>query len=127
MQSNSLFPTILEPTRVATISRNGDSIVTESLIDNFFVNESLSYESGLVYSDISDHYPIFISFPLKSVKANVNIFESKYRLIDDFIIRKLKTAILNNTFIQSIPNTKSHFSTYNQLYSKYFPIVTNKN
>ena len=107
MQSNSLFPTILEPTRVATITKNGQSIVTESLIDNFFVNENLSYDSGLVYSDISDHYPIFISIPLKSDKANVNIFESKYRLIDDFRLRKFKSAISNNSVLQSITNIKS--------------------
>ena len=107
MQSNSLFPTILEPTRVATITKNGQSIVTESLIDNFFVNENLSYDSGLVYSDISDHYPIFISIPLKSDKANVNIFKSKYRLIDDFRLRKFKSAISNNSVLQSITNIKS--------------------
>ena len=131
MQSNSLFPTILEPTRVATIIKNGQNIVTESLIDNFFVNESLSYDSGLVYIDISDHYPIFISIPLKSAKANVNIFESKYRLIDDFRIRKFKSAISNNSVLQSITNIKSaevafttFFTTFNQFYDKYFPIVT---
>ena len=51
MQSNSLFPTITEPTRVCTIERDGQNIVTESLIDNIFVNENLAYNSGLTYSD----------------------------------------------------------------------------
>ena len=33
LQLNSLFPTILEPTRVATVLRNGNYNVTQTLID----------------------------------------------------------------------------------------------
>ena len=133
MQSNSLFPTILEPTRVATVTKEGQSVVTESLIDNFFVNESLTYNSGLIYSEISDHYPIFISIPCNSNTVHTEVLESKYRLIDDFRIRKFKSAISNNSVIQAIMHNKSaevafssFFNTFNQLYDKYFPIVTKK-
>ena len=58
--SNNLFPTILEPTRVASVHRNGQQITTETLIDNIFVNTQLDFKSGLIYSSISDHYPVYI-------------------------------------------------------------------
>ena len=72
MQSNSLFPSIIEPTRVCSIERDGQNIVTESLIDNIFLNENLAYNSGIIYSNISDHYPIFVSIPLNSSLENNN-------------------------------------------------------
>ena len=103
MQSNSLFPTITEPTRVCSIERDGQNIVTESLIDNIFLKENLPYNSGIIYSDISDHYPIFVSIPLNSSLENNNEnFEIKYRLIDEFRIRKFKSALVNNPIIKSI-------------------------
>ena len=61
MQANSLFPTILEATRVASISRNGIIHITRTSIDNIFINDKLNHKSGLIYSSITDHYPIFLS------------------------------------------------------------------
>ena len=90
MQTNSLFPTITEPTRVCTIERDGQNIITESLIDNIFVNENLAYYSGLIYSDISDHFPIFVSIPLSPTCENTETVEIKYRIIDEFRNRKFK-------------------------------------
>ena len=125
MQSNSLFPTILEPTRVATITRDGQQVVTESLIDNIFVNDSLSYNSGIILCDISDHYPVFISIPCKSAIFNNDTFEVKYRLNDDFSIRKFKSAISNNSIIMSLRYMQSaevpfssFYTSFNQLYNK---------
>ena len=85
MQSNSLFPTIFEPTRVALVNREGQPVVTKSLIDNIFVNDNVNYNSGLIFSDISDHYPIFISIPCNSTNVNFGNLEIKYRLIDGYI------------------------------------------
>ena len=61
MQSNSLYPTIIEPTRVANINRNGQNLTTETLLDNIFVDNNTNYKSGMILSSISDHFPIFIS------------------------------------------------------------------
>ena len=131
MQSNSLFPTILEPTRVTTVNREGQRVVTESLIDNIYVNDSLTYKSGIIYSDISDHYPIFISIPKKSTNVNTDPLQFKFRLIDEFRIRKFKSVFTNNSYIQAIMHMESaeaafatFFNTFNQLYDKYFPIIT---
>ena len=62
MYSDSLFPTITKPTRVTSHSAN--------LIDNIFCNNILNAQalSGILYTDISDHYPIFyIDHSLKTL------------------------------------------------------------
>ena len=131
MQSNSLFPTILEPTRVAAINKNGQTVVTETLIDNIFIKDNLAYNSGLIYSDISDHYPIFISIPLNVNKGNTDIIEVKYRLMDDFRITKFKLAIQNNLTFLALTSEKvaqvaftNFFTTFNFLYDKHFLIIS---
>lgn len=72
MISHSLFPKITLPTR---LGRNSCS-----LIDNIFCNylpcES-NYTPGILFSDISDHFPIFIGVPIgvrgKSKKKMISI------------------------------------------------------
>jgi hypothetical protein len=51
--SHSLLPTINRPTRISEKSA--------TLIDNIYTNSQLSdnYKSGIILSDLSDHYPIF--------------------------------------------------------------------
>ena len=54
MLSNSLIPTITKPTRVTQ--------KTCSLIDNIFVNnfsDGSNSISGILYCDVSDHFPVF--------------------------------------------------------------------
>ena len=54
MLSNSLIPTITKPTRVTP--------KTCSLIDNIFVNnftDGSNSVSGILYCDVSDHFPVF--------------------------------------------------------------------
>ena len=129
MQSNSLFPTIFEPTRVALVHREGQNVVTKSLIDNIYVNDNFNFNSGIIFSDISDHYPIFISIHSNSTNVNSGNLEIKYRLIDEYRIRKFKSAFANNSVICAILNMESAesafttvFSTFNHIYDKCFPI-----
>ena len=67
MYSLSLLSIISKPT---TITDN-----SQTLIDNFFINEPCYFESGILIFDISDHFPIFFnrknSFCTNSSK-NVN-------------------------------------------------------
>ena len=54
MYSHSLFPCITKPTRVTAKSA--------SLIDNIFCNNDVNNDdvfNGILYTDISDHFPIF--------------------------------------------------------------------
>ena len=128
--SNNLFPTILEPTRVATVNRDGNQITTESLIDNIFVNPRLDFKSGLIYSSITDHYPVFISIhQITDQQAEKNnIIE--YRIIDDFSVRKFKSALSVSliTIINDSSDPREAFTKFyllfDELYNKYFPIKT---
>ena len=52
MLCNSMFPLISEPTRITSS--------TATLIDNIFTNNrEQSMSSGIPYTDLSDHLPIF--------------------------------------------------------------------
>ena len=52
MSSNSMFPLISEPTCITSS--------TATLIDNIFTNDlEQSMSSGIPYTDLSDHLPIF--------------------------------------------------------------------
>ena len=54
MYSHSLLPSITKPTRVNS--------KTATLIDNFFSNDLLCKNtiSGILYTDITDHFPVFL-------------------------------------------------------------------
>ena len=54
MLSHSLIPTITKPTRV---THNTCSLIDDVYVNNF--SNGSSSLSGILYWDISDHYPIF--------------------------------------------------------------------
>ena len=119
MHTHTLFPTILEATRVATVLRNGEYHTTETLIDNIFINKETQFRSGLLHLSISDHYPIFIS-----ISQNVNFHQNtdnliKFRNINNDSILKFKSEFeilfinsleLLPSFIQSLINCKKNTS-----------------
>ena len=90
-----LLPYITKPTRVTTNSA--------TLIDNIFCNDITNIEntfSGILYSDVSDHLPIFYIDNLKKQKPetkyinkrfitpeNIEIFSNK---LEDFDEKKIK-------------------------------------
>ena len=93
--SNNLFPTILEPTRIASILRNGEYVTTESLIDNIIINIQQNFKSGLINSTISDHFPVFISIQNDNLQYLDENKIIKYRTFDDFSIKKLNLLYQN--------------------------------
>ena len=130
MMSNNLIPTILEATRVANVSRNGEDVLCESLIDNFFINTQASplCKSGLIYSSISDHYPVFLSIQCNSIPQNIDSCVVKFRTIDSDSIGKFKLD-LNTMFLNSLsvvddaPKAFELFHTqFQALYNKHFPV-----
>ena len=128
MITHNLFPTILQPTREATVLRNGQYISTSTLIDNIFINTQQSYKSGLIYSGISDHYPVLISLATtNAIQENEpNTGTIKYRIIDESSIKLFKLEIKNtllNIILQmtDAPAAFSEFyKRFNELYEKYF-------
>ena len=128
--SNNLFPTILEPTRVASLYRNGQQVSTESLIDNIFINTQLDFKSGLIYSSISDHYPVFISIHQSTDQQTEERRSIKYRSINEFSTKKFNIALLNslNSLLIGISDPRIAFTKFiihiDELYNKYFPVKT---
>ena len=129
--SNNLFPTILEPTRIATVQRNGEYVTTESLIDNIFINTQLEFKSGLIDSTISDHFSIFISLQLNtSLQVEEQLQTINYRTFDDFSIKKFNFAL--SISLPTLLDSNSEppilftrfFSLFNDLYDKHFPVKT---
>ena len=66
--------------------RDGNYQVTRTLIDNIFINNRLNHKSGIIYSSISDHYPIFLSLLNENLDYQNKPQEIKCRLIDDLSI-----------------------------------------
>ena len=64
LQSNGFFPHINQPTRIDGTSR--------TLIDNIFSNVCHNAINGILYSDISDHLPIFAICELTNESKSTN-------------------------------------------------------
>ena len=54
LSTHNFFPLVHLPTRITETSA--------TLIDNIFCNHLVPHNSGVIYNDISDHYPIFTTF-----------------------------------------------------------------
>jgi hypothetical protein len=63
----NILPLINKPTRV--------TLQTESLIDNIFTNNftTCNIQSGIIKSDISDHFPIFFVSDLKKKEKKIKV------------------------------------------------------
>ena len=131
LQSNYLVPTITEPTRISTTTNAlGESITTESLIDNIFLNANITSTSGIIKNSITDHYPIFINLP-EIVNINNSFTQyTKYREIDISNKRRFDLALKQSGICNITDNTQAaeSFSKFNDnfniLYDKHFPIKT---
>ena len=117
MYSDSLFPTITKPMRVT-----GDSA---TLTDNIFCNNILNEQalSGILYTDISDHYPIFHidhSFKKKTFK-DVCITKRPYTPQN---IAKFKTNLENHNWSAVLLHTETQ-AAYSQFYKEFSHIYGN--
>ena len=103
--SHAFFPTISRTTRLSHPS--------SSLLDNIFCNDlSKVIHSGIILSDLSDHFPVFCSLTFNmnlSDTCNNTVGEQQvfnYRLIEEFnefLIKKLEN-IEKDTCPDSIAN-----------------------
>ena len=130
MQSNYLTPTILAPTRVAlSMAQNGQEMISETLIDNIFINQNMKFMSGIVESSITDHYPIYIIIPEIKI-LNTQLTSIKFRLINDKNQRTFN-CYLNHFKINDVLNDYLAKSAYTKFlnifqnsYEKSFPLKT---
>jgi exonuclease III len=125
MYSHSLLPLITKPTRITD--------QTFSLIDNIFYNDvnNNNYENGIIYTDITDHFPIFsiknYSKVASRVPITLKIRNYSKRNIEKFC-DKLATAKWTQLFcIQNAQDAFTYFyEQYCSLYNECFPFKSYK-
>ena len=117
----------MKPTRVTC------SVTSVSLIDNIFTNfifdTSWKLKKGIIKSDVSDHFPVFVSLcsPSKIHKEHQKITIHK-RVIHDTNLMAFKTDLRNVNWnsINHSPETNSKYETFfkifSELYEKHFPL-----
>ena len=122
--SYGMIPTINKPTR---ITKN-----TATAIDNIFINSffNSSLMTGIIKTDISDHFPIFIA----TKNIDITTFPQKTtlykRTINDNSISDFKTELSNTNWsdVMTIRCPNESYNTFLQIFStiyeKHFPVKT---
>ena len=118
LASSSYIPSITKPTRIT------DS--TATLLDNVFINAYGSkFESAVVYSDISDHFPILLKMNVKIVDKTGCTHSKKRHLTGEnikFFREELKLVnwnlVINNDCINSDPD--SAYTKFSDLITKIY-------
>ena len=109
MYSYSFFPCIDRPTRICT-TKKGTSI---TLIDNIFTNDTdHKINSGNLVTDLSDHFPNFISIKGSRFHNVSNITEKEIRQLKPNNINGLKNhlELVNWEFIYKESNPEISYS-----------------
>jgi hypothetical protein len=113
--SHDYIPCIDRPTRVS-INKNGHRSAT--LIDNIFTNDILAYiHSGVLITDLSDHYPTFLTQQNSTNNTPSTPPSIKSRLFKPNNIKGLKNA-LSLTDWQLITNITDPEEAYNNFNNK---------
>ena len=121
--SYSLIPTITKPTRITHH--------TATLIDNIFTNDySHHHSSGLLFSDITDHLPIFLMTEWCARKMTTN--KTLSRFINKTSLNEFNQAVLLSNWSSIYNETNPHISynlfmdKFNQMYHTHFPLKSHK-
>ena len=124
MYSHSLFPTITKPTRITAHSA--------TLIDNVFCNDALKEEalSGILYTDISDHLPVFyIDYTMNVAAADIYISKRSYSLHNMNLFR---TEVGNHDWSTILSQNDAQlayslfYKDFTCIYNRCFPVRTVK-
>lgn len=118
---NLFFPTITKPTRVTKLSA--------TLIDHVWTNDMHNYmTSGVLYSSISDHFPIFSSFSVPNNSLNCSHIRIPKRFFTEISINVFKNELSDYAWRPALREltTNEAFGKYLEhfleLYDKNFPI-----
>ena len=123
MSSASFLPLITKPTRVTNH--------TATLIDNIFCNINPLPESGIVLSDISDHYPIFTVIPSPFKTASNTLMDS-CRKITPNKLAKLKDSLseVDWSEVYNTLDTNASYDIFMRILTSHLdmhiPVVKNK-
>ena len=119
------MPTINKPTRATSYTATAiDSIITKSIFDNDF-------ESAIIKTDVSDHFPVIFIIKLKSTsspKNHVNQFLYK-RDFNENLLNLFKQKLFETSWdsLKNIAdaNESDHkfLKIFSSLYEKHFPLT----
>ena len=96
--SHSFIPLINKPTRISKYN----ATIIDHLLTNTFINKN--YITGILKTDISDHFPVFFITETELSKTNQSNFVYK-RKITNIKLRKFKETLLNVDWTNVIENT----------------------
>ena len=120
MTSNSLYPLISKPTRITSS--------TATLIDNIFTNNlELNMNSGILYTDLSDHLPVFQVTHLKMIVEPAR--QKRFlRLINSTTMSAIRSKLegVDWSSVYAINSVNESYDTFSSLlssaYSMSFPL-----
>ena len=123
LYSNMFFPLITRPTRITCHSA--------TLIDNIFVNQFFDRStSGLFFTDISDHMPIFsIHFDTSISASNETVFVRDVNQVNTTkVLSHLERIDWSQYATLDDPNNayNSFFKQYSTAYDSCFPLKKTK-
>jgi hypothetical protein len=117
---NNLFPAISKPTRVTSKSA--------TLIDNIFYRPLINTKMffGILYSDISDHYPIFLIDHSLCLKPEQNFITVRDLSLNNKRIFKEKLDLISWDDVLQNNNPEDAFQlfheTFTTIYNDCFPL-----
>lgn len=121
MHTNSFIQHIHQPTRITAH--------TKTLLDNIFSNTITPFQtSGILHTDITDHFPIFLLNPSKQDNEERTLIER--RIFNEQNKRKFKQSLQNESWdslyaCRDALESYSIFSnTFQTLYNNAFPLTT---
>ena len=119
---NGMIPTINKPPRVTRKTATAiDHVLTNTFIDT-------TIKTGIIKSDISDHFPICLFIPSEKVSTESEIVYIYKRIINDETIESFTQNLYENNLneIESIPNPNDAYSIFLEkfrtMYDKHFPL-----
>ena len=122
MFSSAFYPLISRPTRISNTSA--------TLIDNIFVNKiEESYKCGILFTDLSDHLPVFLTTSNSLRLKRCNAVTIKQRLINEKTINRLCQDLEHQDWnevysFDDVQNAYDHFYTIlYRLFDKNIPLV----
>lgn len=125
MFSGGFIPLILRPTRV--------SCTSSTLIDHIWSNDaSAALTSGIILSDISDHYPVFASFECNAFTTTENFLLVEKRMFtiqskSAFSEGLLKVDWDSIKMLDDVNDKYDSFSSrIEQSFNHYFPLTTRR-
>ena len=122
IHQNGMIPTINKPTRVKRKTATAiDHILTNSFIDT-------TIKTGIIKSDVSDHFPICLFIPSEKISAESEIVYIYKRIINDETIAAFAQNLYESNLneIESIPNPNDAYSIFLEkfrtMHDKHFPL-----